>query len=242
MSDTCQQCEREYQRIAKHWSANPDCSWPNLTQLQKDSVCGLLLGDGSIVGKDKKNAYLKVDMISQNYLKYLDDVFGFFSNGVKICATAENKARKNRETGFSPNAEAKDYSDLYRFRTIAHPQINEYADWYSSGKKVWPDDIKLTPTVLKHWYCGDGHWNNGGRKNCIEIAMSNEREHTDKVDKMFERVRLPSPSNYNVSKRPSGGFKCNAQFTVEQSERLWEYMGEPLPGFEYKWPDEYHKV
>jgi len=66
--------------------------------------------------------------------------------------------------------------------------------------------------------------------------MANEIENTEKVGQMFENVGLPSPSNYNISERKDGSETCNAQFTVDQSKELWEYMGEPLPDFEYKWP------
>jgi len=102
---------------------------------------------------------------------------------------------------------------------------------------VWPEKIELTPTVLKHWYCGDGNWNNGSCNNSIQISMANEKENTDKITQMFINVGLPAPSNYNIS-----GKRCAAQFTVEQSKELWEYMGEPLPDFEYKWPEQYRNL
>ena len=30
---------------------------------------------------------------------------------------------------------------------------------------------------------------------------------------------------------------CNARWTVDESKELFDYMGDPLPGFEYKWPN-----
>jgi len=105
---------------------------------------------------------------------------------------------------------------------------------------VWPEDIELTPTVLKHWYCGDGHWHNSEANNCISIAMANEISNTNKIDEIFRNVGIQAPSNYSSSERKGGSFTCNADFTVEQSKELWEYMGKPLPDFEYKWPERYH--
>lgn len=69
--------------------------------------------------------------------------------------------------------------------------------------------------------------------------MSNEFEHTDKIDVIFGNVGLPSPNNYVMYERKDGSIDCTAHFTVDQSEELWDYMGEPVPGFEYKWPESF---
>jgi len=69
--------------------------------------------------------------------------------------------------------------------------------------------------------------------------MSNEIENTNKVSEYFSNIGLPKPSNYSISKRNSVTKNCNAVWTVEDSQKLFDYMGEPLPDFEYKWPEEY---
>jgi hypothetical protein len=201
-------------------------------------VTGILMGDGSI-NRHRKNPYIQIGMISPNYLKYVAQQFGVLGSDVKIYRTAEELAKENRDSGFHPNADADDYSDMYRWQSMRHPELSEFADWYSNGEKVWPEDIELTPTVLKHWYCGDGSWSNSSSANYIQIAMANEIKNTDKVDEIFKKSGLPSPNNYGIGKNQNENKICNALFTVEQSKELWEYMGEPLPDFEYKWPDRY---
>jgi len=235
MGDVCPECGTEYQIVAQHWNKS-SCERPNFTDHQREIITGLLMGDGFIDKSGGKNPLLRCEMISPNYLEYIDNKFGIFGKGVSLEKTAEENAKENRNSGFHPNAKKENYSDTYLWRSMRHPEIQEFTDWYSTGKKVWPSDIELTPTVLKHWYCGDGHWNNSRSQNYIKIAMANEVENIDKVNKMFENVGLPSPSNYAIS-----GTHCNAEFTVEQSKELWEYMGEPLPDFEYKWPEQYRK-
>jgi len=239
MGDICQQCGNGYQRIGGHWShPNSSCSHPNFTDHQKEIITGLLMGDGTI-GTANKNPHIRAKMISPNYLEYIADEFGVLGSEVSLYMTAAESAKHNSDNGCSPNAKAENYSDVYGWCSMSHPELQEFADWYSSGKKVWPADIQLTSTVLKHWYCGDGSWNNGGSHNRITIAMANEVNNTEKVDQMFRNVGLPAPSNYAISEREDGSKTCIAQFTVEQSQELWEYMGEPLPDFEYKWPDRY---
>jgi len=240
MENVCHQCGNEYQKIGSHWSQSSSCSHPSFTDHQQEIITGLLMGDGCIY-TGNRNPYIIVKMISPNYLEYIADEFGILGGDVALKMTAAENAKAKRDSGFRPNANAENYSDMYRWQSMAHPKLQEFADWYNSGKKVWPADIELTPTVLKHWYCGDGCWYNNYGHNRIIISMANEIDNTEKVDQMFRNVGLPAPSNYNISERKDGSKTCNAEFTVDQSQQLWEYMGEPLPDFEYKWPERFHQ-
>jgi len=237
MTDKCTQCGNTYEQVGIHWSQS-SCSYPNFSKHQREIITGLVMGDG-YVDNSGNNPYLNVKMISPNYLKYIDSQFKIFGNGVRLSITAEESAKQNRDNGFSPNAKAENYSDKYRWQSMRHPELKEFREWYSTGNKIWPANIELTPTVLKHWYCGDGCWDNTGGNNRITIAISNESENTEKINSIFKNVGLPCPKRYKKYKRDSGSVKCDAVFTVDQSKKLWEYMGEPLPDFEYKWPEEY---
>lgn len=235
MTNICNQCGNEYDVIASHWSRSSSCEYPPFSDYQLDIITGLLMGDGYI-NRNSKTPRFQCDMISPNYLKYVDDKLSIFGKGVSKRMTAEENAKIKRESGFRPNATKENYNDLYRWESMTHPELQQFADWYSTGKKVWPEDIKLTPTVLKHWYCGDGCRDKSNIKSYIQISMSNEVDNQEKVTDLFKSSGLPSPSSYNTSKRQDGSKICNARFTVDQSKELWKYMGEPLPDFEYKWP------
>jgi hypothetical protein len=235
----CPQCGDEYDYIGNHWSLS-SCDYPTLSEKQKDAVTGLMMGDGSL-DKTSKNPRLVVQMTTPNYLRYLDDLFGPLSTHVHLSKSSEESAEISRDSGFSLNPNPKDYSDIYQWRTRSHPELFNF-DWYTgeNGKKVWPESIKLTPMVLKHWYVGDGTWNNSSYRNYISISMSNERGNEDKIDSIFERSGIPKPSNYAWTENDNGDKGCIAQFTKSDSEVLWEFMGRPLPDFEYKWPQKFH--
>jgi len=233
----CAECGREYTNIGNHWYHSPSHR-PKLTEKQLEITTGLLMGDGCVENIEG-NCRLTIHMISRNYLKHLDNIFDCLGTGVSLYKSASESAKGARESGFRPNANKENYSHLYEWRTRAHPKFNEFREWYSSGEKVWPEDIELTPTVLKHWYVGDGNYNNKKNHNNIRISMSNEIENTNKVSEYFSNIGLPKPSNYSISKRNSVTKNCNAVWTVEDSQKLFDYMGEPLPDFEYKWPEEY---
>jgi len=217
--------------IGQHWRHSPTHR-PAITDRQHEMIVGGLMGDLAL-DRTGSTPNIQTEMTSPNYLAYLDDEFGVLGSGVSARNTAEQQAARNRRNGYSDNAKAEDYEDVYRWTTKVHPELDKYSSWYDSGKKVWPADIELTPVVLKHWYCQDGYHADRKTSSSINLAMYNEREHTDKVDEYFAEAGLPTPSNYSTSEH-----SCSASFTVEDSKELWEYMGEPLPDFEYKWPSE----
>jgi len=231
----CPECNNEYKQLGQHWVYS-DSHRPQLTQKQLEITKGLVMGDGYIHNRDSR---LIVRMVSPNYLEYLDKIFGCLGCGVSLVKTAADSAKENRNSGFSPSAREENYSDVYSWGTRKHPKFNEFRQWYSTGEKIWPEDIKLTPTVLKHWYVGDGSYFSHGSNKNIKISMANEIKNTEKVSNYFSYMGLPEPSNYSKNKRKSGGKRCVAQWTIEDSYKLWDYMGEPLPDFEYKWPKEY---
>jgi hypothetical protein len=233
----CPKCGEEYKHLGQHWHHSPSHR-PELTEKQLEVTTGFLMGDASVIS-DRKNCYLRSNMTTPKYLKYVDNLFGCLGTGVKFYKTGSEIAEMNRKSGFSPNADEEKYSDVYFWQTRLHPKFNEFREWYSSGRKVWPENIELTPTVLKHWYVGDGHYHTFGNDNSIRITMNNEVENTGKVSQYFTNAGLPEPSNYNISDNGSDKKKCVVSWGIEESYKLWEYMGEPLPDFGYKWPEEY---
>jgi len=189
---------------------------------------------------------MQTNMITEEYLEYLNEIFEKFGTYVYLVKTAEELAQRNRDSGFQEDARAKNYSDQFHWRTISHPIISELTSWYDTGKKVWPNDIELTPTVLKHWFVGDGSFNDNQTSKYIQISLANEADNEDKVGSYFKNVGLPRPNRWHTyeRKRGDGSVSCDAVWNKSESEELWEYMlsdghGIP-PGFEYKWPVEYH--
>lgn len=183
------------------------------------------MSDGSINNSDK-NPHLQVATTNRQYADKLDNEFGVLSTGVHKGRTAEECAKDMRERGMRPEASSENYNDVFRWSTRNIPEISQYRDWYSSGNKVWPVDVNLDPLTLKHLYYGDGSLTNGR----LRIAMFKERENSQKVQKYFDDCGLPTPTF------TGGSRSFEATFTKSQTTELFDYMGEPIEGFKYKWP------
>lgn len=213
MTNKCA-CGEEYDQISLHWNANPKHR-PDVSNKQHEIITGLLMGDGYVPTFNTVPA-IACQMINKSYIAYLSEKFP------KL--TLHTKVVKETSGG----------NKVFQWRSVAHPEFQEYSDWYSSGERVWPENIKLTPTVLKHWYCGDGTYNVVGNTGRVVISMRNELGNEEKVENYFREANLPTPNNWITSKNPHG-LSHKAIWNVEESKELLKYMGEPLPSFKYKW-------
>lgn len=225
MTDICHNCGNEYSNLSMHWHQSSSCDFPELTPNQREIVTGVLMGDGT-VSRPGANPLLSVVMVTEDYLNYLDNKLGKYGKGVVKKMTAEQSAKKNRDRGFRPDAKAENYSSVYRLDSRTSPEFEEFIHWYDSGKKVFPEDIELTPTTLKHWYVCDGTYSTHGGANRIEIAATNEIERFDNIVSSFNDIGFEAKTTGKA-----------IYFSNSKSQDVFDYMGEPLPGFEYKWPN-----
>ena len=225
----CPDCREEFNKLGNHWQWNPEHR-PELTEEQKEVITGLLMGDGSIVNRDN-NGYFVVEMIKKEFLEYLTEIFPIIGKGVKKVSTAEEKAKARIMRG-DENVNISNHNDIYMFSTCTLPDFKQFSDWYEGGEKEWPDDIDLTPTILKYWYVSDGTYARPeSDASYISISAVKEKDNANKITNYFEQ------KGFNISyfNRSSGNF--NIIFDPDTTSEIFEYMGKPLPGFEYKWPN-----
>lgn len=189
-------------------------------------VLGLLLGDGSIPTQpDGTNGVFHVSMVNRQFLEWYDHRMGVFTTGVSLKKTAEELAENNRKSGFSPNARAENYHDMYTVWSRGHPYFTHLRKWYESGTKRIPDSLELTPEIAKFWYISDG---------CLDVNR-------DRTPRATIRVRTEADrSEFLLDLFRSHGFDPRFQrgeirFSCAESPAFLDWMGNPPPGFEYKW-------
>jgi len=211
----CPNCDRDgLTHLSTHW-AGSKCEYPKLSEEQEKIVTGVLMGDGNIHIKEGRNPSLRINITRREYVEYLSNKFDIMSCNITTTDT-----------------DNKNHSRIYSWRTRNTPQLSKFADWYNSGEKVFPSDIDLTPTVLKHWYVCDGNYNNSNQQRRIRISMLNEKDEKDKIESYFSKSCDINNFYWDESSN-----RCDLVFNVDTTEQLFNYMGEPLPGFKYKWPN-----
>jgi hypothetical protein len=224
MIESCPTCGNSFSSIGQHWRMS-DCPYPNLSNYQHRLVSGLLLGDGSLNNRGGRPR-LVVNSITEPYLDYLRDQFGVMGTGVKKVSTAKEQSERLSE--YNGNGNVEDYHDVYRFSTRKIPALKPYSKWYSTGEKRFPETLGLDPTTLKHWYVGDGTFVNHDGKNHVMISTVNERDRTDAIEKLF------TTAGFEIGWWEDHSFCLSSTDT----KQFFDYIGDPLPGFRHKWPDD----
>jgi len=233
MSQTCPFCNTESEWLSQHWQRSKDCDFPSLGEHRHEVIKGVLMGDGYLQ-RSSKNACLVVNMTNAEYLHYLDSILWIYSTGVRNTRTAEELAENARQTESRGNVNEGNYSDSFELRTRTHPELNRYRCWYDSGKKTWPE-IELTPAVLRHLYVCDGNYDTKGSHERVRIAMSNEVKNQEKVQRMFDNVGIPI-GHFDTAERKDGSRRCLAVIPKATENGFFDYIGDAVPGFSYKWP------
>ncbi len=222
---TCPICEKEFKRVGTHW-ARGRCPYPKISPEKRDMVIGLLMGDGSIpVQSGKNNGVFHVPMVNRQFLEWYDYRMGIFTTGVSLKKTAEELAENNRKSGFSPNAKAENYHDMYTVWSRAHPYFTRLRSWYRSGSKRIPDSLDLTPKIAKFWYISDGFLDvDRNRSPRAAIRTISEADRQDFLIDLFQE------QGFDPDFR-----RGTIRFTRKETREFLEWMGNPPPGFEYKW-------
>ena len=123
-----------------------------LTPYINDVIIGELLGDGCIYKSGITSGGFVNSTSRRKYLEWLY-LHIFKDAGVEIMKEGIKEEIINPRVGFT----MKKPSICYRARTLSYLQFGVFrSKWYPNDTKVVPDNLIITPTVLLHWYLGDG--------------------------------------------------------------------------------------
>lgn len=124
-----------------------------------DVLVGELLGDGCIswgdaTAKDKSlSGVFGYCTSKKGYLTWLFQLLGDL--GLKQSGTFNS-------TTYSPSERSSGFYTLkettsHKAKTLAYRELRDYREkWYPNENKKPPEDLLITPTVLRHWFIGDG--------------------------------------------------------------------------------------
>lgn len=216
--DVCPNCNDEWERVALHWRRGA-CDYPEIEDRKMELLRGLLMSDG-YMQRDGISQNFCVEMTNKPFLDWFDNQLGWLSNGVTLRRTADEAAeslgRENNGT----------YSDSHYLSTKRHPELEPLAKWYDTGEKVWPDSV--TPFELKMLYVGDGslRQQRSGERYWTQISASNEMNRIENTRRLFAPYGIEPKFDQHI-----------IRFDADNTEIFFDVIGESVPGFDYKWPD-----
>lgn len=223
--EVCPSCERQFKRLGTHW-ARSDCEYPVPSAETDEVLTGIFMGDGNLAAHHSENPYLRWNNVNKRFMDYVHEKLKPITTSVKLRKTAEesheyNENRSDRNWTVNP----ENYNDIYLTRTRRLPYFRKFKDWYTEDGKRFPDTLELTPTIAKYWYVCDGTVNwmrNYSAK--VQFTSKNEADREEFIIDLFDRAGFTVKRNRHMY-----------YFSVSESKSILDWMGAPLPGFEYKW-------
>lgn len=202
----CPTCGKTFAQLGSHFAEKPKHR-PHLDDDTMDALAGILMGDGTMVDK-ANHPQLRVELTEPQYLTWLQREYPFLFGSI---------TRMQRD---------QPHADVYKIRTIPHPQLHEFSSWYRSGKKQFPANLTLSPKMVKHWYCCDGGLNWPGNSDSgASACLYSVNEDGGSIVELFNEVGFD----------PTSHSDHRIYFSRDETPTLLGWMGVPPDGFEYKW-------
>lgn len=194
-----------YQRLSRHWSG-PNCAFPTLEARQREVVEGLLLAGATIAGNGP-NKHLVVGTTNATLAEWLADELDWLTHSIR-----ERDGDGNRHLE-------------YRVRTHAHVTLSRYESW-TEVNRAPPADYTLTPPVARVWYALAGglqwHGEYDSQRGLTFSAL--EADRSAWITRLLAGVGLePTQVDRRVQLPPT------------KADRFLKWIGDPVPGVEYKW-------
>lgn len=188
----------------------------NLSQKAIEWLDGELLGDGSL---QSRNPYSANFVYGSKYLEYAQ----YVSNTLKSFGIEQagkiNKNYHKGTKGFTYHYNSRYYKELLSIRK----------KWYINGKKIVPQNIKLTPLTCRQWYIGDGSLSRQeGRMSHIRLATNGFLIE----DAEFLKNKLIE-LGFNTTRRNHGNRVAISAYSTKD---FLDYIGKcPVKCYQYKW-------
>jgi hypothetical protein len=126
----------------------------NLTNIEKEVLDGIMISDGCLTSTTAISARLSLGF---KYNETLEDIKTALSSIIFGPTNVVNN-------GKSFHNKSKMYGDL----------LLENKRWYVNGKKIIPNDIKITKNLCYWWFIGDGYNSNENVYLCTDSFTKEE--------------------------------------------------------------------
>jgi hypothetical protein len=186
-----------------------------------DVITGCILGDASLK-KEHKNGNARFTKTNK-HKEHIEFVANSLFKNSKKHIKPEIRKYKNKKLTY------------FRINTNRNKQLTElYHDWYPKSVKIIPKNIKITPTVLLHWFLDDGYSYYVNKKYLFVNFCS---ECFTKKDQLFlcEVINDNFSLNANITKC-IWGYGYRIRITSKKVHEFFDIIGKsPIKVFNYKW-------
>jgi len=183
-------------------------------QTRSDILDGLLLGD-AYIPRNQKLLYFAQSQKNREYV-----VFVARQLGVAPERVLDRTRQPDKRTG-----KAYVCSEL---RTLSDPLFARLRErWYRDGKKVVPEDLKVSPECVLHWFLCDGACS--VLRGRAQMMLCTDGFRPDEVERLRSLL-----ASVDVESSQTAGPRIRVH--QKSIERFYEYIGDcPVTCLAYKW-------
>lgn len=183
---------RRSQGEATHLISGNHC---NLSDEARQWIDGELLGDGCLESNCIYSARFSYGSKYPEYIQYVSDTLKSF--GIKQAGKIIKKHLTDRNMDCY----------VYFYHSLFYEELSSiHKRWYPERKKIIPQDLKLTPLILRQEMIGDGCLCHGKRGNpyiilatCGFLIKDVELLIKKLINLGFKTTRLPSQNSIRIS-------------------------------------------
>jgi hypothetical protein len=203
-----------------------------LSNEQKDIIDGMLLGDGSL-RTYRKTPQIVLTSIHREYVDFLNTLLPIKTR------IAERRLRQkvmfdNISYDCKPSFELVSVSDKVLFEFCKR--------WLYLRHKIIPNDLTFTPTMIRHWFYGDGSTSFLKRKNrkiqnsTVHLTFCTNAFTEDECHQLcyqFEKIDSNLKFFVNHTQKGQPIIKTTRQAAINT---FFDYIGDcEISCFDYKW-------
>lgn len=179
---------------------------------------GVLLGDGSISCKSPGVMVISQHPVRTGWLKFVQRQLA----EIGICSSISKPRVVKGGHKIAGNRKPTGDTTTITLRTPVYDVIEaHYARWYPGGKKHVPADLRLTSTVLTHWFCGDG----SGHRNRALLRFHTEGFERVEVERLaIKLTRYGLPAIARLSSRGQPWIRLSAESARKFRREMWRRL------------------
>lgn len=179
-----------------------------MKELQKDIICGSLLGKGFINCQNRfvfkqKDSYV-------DYVQYLAEMLSPYSSPVRISPQTVNKYKSSYAIFYTT-------SDFQQWKSL----------WYYNKHKIIPRDLVLNKEIVTHWYYQSGQYIHSKNPFVIFKSSYSKDDCFYLIHRLKEDLNILSTLNKNKD-------KWNIRIGSNQVNKLIELIDPMFSCFSYK--------
>ena len=208
------------------------CNREDYFVVNREVIEGCLLGDGYLVKWNKNSEKSYPYFAKRN--KYYDHIR--YDAQMLFTKSWEQRVKENNEISLGKK------QVVFSLRSLSNNMLAPfYKRWYpkwNDYKKVIPEDVEVTPTLLLHWFLDDGSSYQRRKKSKIRqvlITFCTECFSKDNQMMIIEKIKKRYSLNFAL-KKVNYGTRYQMVLPQSQASLFYDTIGNcPVPSMEYKW-------